>query len=183
MPSLVLRFHSRKQFHLKPFDHCCTSMINTPYISPVFCLLLYSFSRFPAMRFLFFQNFIYFFNIFLTCPIHDSYVMHAIKISSPDQLLIYSVSRFPAMKSLFFKKDAWKIFFSFPHVLLFLYFLFVFLFHANSAIIFATCSIFSHRHAFSPQNSSASSVSPFAACTSALVIQYGVFAGLQVAIH
>ena len=135
MPSLVLHFHSRKQFHLKPFDHCCTSMINTPYISPVFCLLLYSFSIFPAM------------------------------------------------KSLFFKKDAWKIFFSFPHVLLFLYFLFVFLSHANSAIISATCSIFSHRHAFSPQNSSASSVSPFAACTSALVIQYGVFAGLQVAIH
>ena len=90
---------------------------------------------------------------------------------------------FPAMKSLFFKKDAWKIFFSFPHVLQFLYFLFVFLSQANSAIISATCSIFSHRHAFSPQNSSASSVSPLAACTSALVIQYGVSAGLQVAIH
>ena len=172
MPSLILCFHSRKQFHLKPFDHCCTSMINTPYISPVFCLLLYSFSRFPAMRFLFFQNFIYFFNIFLTCPIYDSYIMHAIKIGSPDQLLICNTTR---------KKTRGKSF-SFPHVLLHLYF-FIFFFHANSAIISATCSIFSHRHAFSPQNSSASSVSPFAACTNALVIQYGVFAGLQVAIH
>ena len=96
---------------------------------------------------------------------------------------ILSVTPDETPKSLFFKKDAWKIFFSFPHVLLFLYFLFVFLSQANSAIISATCSIFSHRHAFSPQNSSASSASPLAACTSALVIQYGVSAGLQVAIH
>ena len=80
-------------------------------------------------------------------------------------------------------KNVRKILFSTRFTAVFFCFFIYYLSHANSAIISATCSIFSHRHAFSPQNSSASSVSPFAACTSALVIQYGVFAGLQVAIH
>ena len=80
-------------------------------------------------------------------------------------------------------KNVRKILFSTRFTAVFFCFFIYYLSHANSAIISATCSIFSHRHAFSPQNSSASSVSPFAACTSALVIQYGVFAGLQVTIH
>lgn len=80
-------------------------------------------------------------------------------------------------------KNVRKILFSTRFTAVFFCFFIYYLSHANSAIISATCSIFSHRHAFSPQNSSASSISPFAACTSALVIQYGVFAGLQVAIH
>lgn len=80
-------------------------------------------------------------------------------------------------------KNVRKILFSTRFTAVFFCFFIYYLSHANSAIISVTCSIFSHRHAFSPQNSSASSVSPFAACTSALVIQYGVFAGLQVAIH
>lgn len=80
-------------------------------------------------------------------------------------------------------KNVRKILFSTRFTAVFFCFFIYYLSHANSAIISVTCSIFSHRHAFSPQNSSASSVSPFAACTSALVIQYGVFAGLQVTIH
>lgn len=80
-------------------------------------------------------------------------------------------------------KNVRKILFSTRFTAVFFCFFIYYLSHANSAIISVTCSIFSHRHAFSPQNSSASSVSPLAACTSALVIQYGVSAGLQVAIH